>query len=159
MLNVHTLESGLETWQHSFLDEPLQNQWDSTQPNETHTAAGLHHVKNLTWPDIYPAPLLADAARQPLHIEHMDPGDVDGWLASLDNSLPTSPVGLQQHAEQMQADNQPIAELDAAVQGHAQDHLEIRQAEGNVPSWQLYGTNDKVQLSNLLCFSCLAICY
>ena len=162
MLNVHNIESGLKTWQASFLEGPLQDQWDHTQPDIADAAAALQHVDN--FPDVggYTAPPLADAARQPLPLEQMGQDDLqlddlqlpDIVLASLHNSLPDSPVGLQQHARQMLAfDNQPNADSDAALHELAQGHLEVRQAEGNIALGQLDGTNDKVPAHQaLVCF-------
>lgn len=134
MLVEHNLEYGLKTWQKSFFEDPLQDQWGSTQPDTVNAAAGHQHAENFSGGCT--ALPLADAARQPLPAEQLGSDDLevpDSFLASLDFSLPSSPVGFQQHAAQMQAcGNQSNAEIDTALQGLAQVHLQVRQAVGNV---------------------------
>lgn len=145
LLDEHSLESGLKTWQHSFLEDTLQNQWENTQPSIGDATAGL--PVNFAGVDSHAAPPLADAARQPRPTEQLGSDDFDmlgSLLASPDARLPSSPVGFQQHAEQMLAfDNQPNAEVDPALHGRAQGHLEVGQAKGNC-FWVLHGTSDNV---------------
>lgn len=177
--HVPSPESGLKPWQDSFLEEePLQSQWDSTQPDVPDAAASLPPTVDSHGGNTYPVlPSAAaagqafatdaagqafsiDAAGQLFSTEELGPADpegLDNFLATFGTSPPSLP-DVQQHgiAEQSQPFNQqPGAEFDAALPSLASDQLEIRQAAGS--ALQLHGTDEQVQQCNHLSSLCLAI--
>lgn len=162
--HVPSPDSGLKPWQDSFLtkEEPLQSQWDSTQPDVTVTdaAASLQPAVDSQGGNSDPVLPPAAAAGQPLSTEILGSDDleeIDALFASFGAGQPSS-LGVQQHAERLQPFNQqPSAEFDAASPGLAPGQLEVRQAEGNAAAAQLHGTNEQVQHCNHASSFCLAI--